>query len=164
MRGSIARTLSVCLPPWFRGIVGNIICLWEMVCLSIRVCHPGWPYWALRWRHNERYGVSNHQRLDCSLDRLLRRRSKKTSNLRVTGLCEGNSPVTGEFPAQMVSNVEYVSIWWRHHRLDDQYPRVQARHFHQTLKQISLDNKAWMISLHTHMSVSVFVYDQGDFI
>ena len=28
-----------------------------------------------------------------------KRRSKKTSKLRVTGLCEGNSPVTGEFPA-----------------------------------------------------------------
>ena len=27
-------------------------------------------------------------------------RSKKTTKLRVTGLCEGNSPVTGEFPAQ----------------------------------------------------------------
>ena len=43
-----------------------------------------------------------------------RRRSKKTSKLRVTGLCEGNSPVTGEFPAQMASNAENVSIWWRH--------------------------------------------------
>ena len=39
----------------------------------------------------------------------------KTSKLRVTGLCAGNSPVTGEFPAQMASNVENVSIWWRHH-------------------------------------------------
>ena len=29
---------------------------------------------------------------------------KETSNLRVTGLCVGNSPVTGEFPAQMTSN------------------------------------------------------------
>ena len=27
----------------------------------------------------------------------------------------GNSPVAGEFPAQMASNVENVSIWWRHH-------------------------------------------------
>ena len=45
----------------------------------------------------------------------LRRRSKKTSKLRVTGLCEGNSPVTGRFPAQMGSNAENVSIWWRHH-------------------------------------------------
>ena len=29
---------------------------------------------------------------------------KKTSKLRVTSLCEGNSPVTGEFPAQRASN------------------------------------------------------------
>ena len=35
--------------------------------------------------------------------------------LRVTGLCAGNSPVTGEFPAQSASNAENVSIWWRHH-------------------------------------------------
>ena len=33
----------------------------------------------------------------------------------VTGLCEGNSPVTGEFPTQRASNAENVSIWWRHH-------------------------------------------------
>ena len=46
-----------------------------------------------------------------------RRRSKKTPKLRVTGLCAGNSPVTGEFRAQMASNAENVSIWWRHHVL-----------------------------------------------
>ena len=39
----------------------------------------------------------------------------KTSKLRVTGLCVGNSPGTGEFPAQMASYAENVSIWWRHH-------------------------------------------------
>ena len=44
-------------------------------------------------------------------------RSKKTSKLRVTGLCAGDSPVTDEFPAQMASNAENVSIWWRHHEL-----------------------------------------------
>ena len=27
----------------------------------------------------------------------------------------GNSPVTGEFTAQMASNAENLSIWWRHH-------------------------------------------------
>ena len=43
------------------------------------------------------------------------RRSKKASTLRVTGLFEGNSPVTSEFPAQRVSNTENVSIWCRHH-------------------------------------------------
>ena len=40
---------------------------------------------------------------------------KKTSKLRVTGLCEGNSSVTGEFPAQRASVAVNVSITWRHH-------------------------------------------------
>ena len=59
--------------------------------------------------------VSNHQPHDCLLNRLFRRRSKKTSKLRVTGLCAGNSPGNGEFPAQVASNVENVSIWWHYH-------------------------------------------------
>ena len=54
----------------------------------------------LRWRHNEHDGVSNHQPHDCLLNRLFRRRSKKTSKLRAIDLREGNSPVTGEFPAE----------------------------------------------------------------
>ena len=67
-----------------------------------------------RWRHNERHGVSHHRRLECLLNRLFRRRSKKTSKLRVTGLCEGNLPVTGGFPSQRANSTENVSIWWRH--------------------------------------------------
>ena len=70
---------------------------------------------ALQWRHNNHDGVSNHQPHGCLLNRLFRRRSKKTSKLRVTGLCAGNSPGTGEFTAQMASYAESVSIWWRHH-------------------------------------------------
>ena len=70
---------------------------------------------TLQWRHNGRDSVSNHQPHDCLHNRLFRRRSKKTSKVRVTGLCEGTSPVTGKFPAQMASNAENVSIWWRHH-------------------------------------------------
>ena len=69
----------------------------------------------LRWRQNGRDSVSNHQSHDCLLNILFRRRSKKTSKLRVIGFCAGNSPGTGEFPAQMASTVENVSIWWRHH-------------------------------------------------
>ena len=69
----------------------------------------------LQWRHNEHDSVSNHQPHDCLLNRLFGRRSKKTSKLRVTGLCAGNSPGTGEFLAQKSSNAENVSIWWRHH-------------------------------------------------
>ena len=69
----------------------------------------------LRWHNNERDSVSNYQPHHCLLNRLFRCRSKKTSKLRVTGLCVGNSPVPGEFPAQMASYAENVSIWWRHH-------------------------------------------------
>ena len=70
---------------------------------------------TLRWRHNGRDNDPNHQPHGCLLKRLFRPRSRKTSKLRVTGLCVGNSPGTGEFPAQMASNAENVSIWWRHH-------------------------------------------------
>ena len=61
----------------------------------------------LLWRHNGCDSVLNHQPHDCLLNRLSRRRSKKTSKLHVTGLCAGNSPGT--------SNAENVFIWWRHH-------------------------------------------------
>ena len=69
----------------------------------------------LQWRHNGHYSVSNHQPHHCLFNGLFRCRSKKTSKLRVTGLWAGNSPGTGEFPAQMTSNAENVSIWWPHH-------------------------------------------------
>ena len=69
-------------------------------------------------RHYNGLGnVSNHQPHDCLLNRLYRRRSKKTSKLCVTGLCVWNSPETGEFPAQMASITENFSIWWRHHAI-----------------------------------------------
>ena len=70
---------------------------------------------SLRWRHNWRDGISNHQPHYCLLNRLFRCRSKKISKLRVTGLCVGNSLVTGEFSAQRASNAENVSSWWRYH-------------------------------------------------
>ena len=92
------------------------------VCLSCRAMpHNHLVMWhcaeliSLRWRHNGRDSISNHQPRDFGLNRLFRRRSKKTSKLRVTGLCARNSPVTGEIPAQMASNAKNVSIWWRHH-------------------------------------------------
>ena len=80
-----------------------------------------------RWRHNGRVGVSNHRRLDGLLNRLFRLRSKKTSKPRLTGRCEGNSPVTSEFPSQRTSNAESpshgashaenASIRWRLHTI-----------------------------------------------
>ena len=88
--------------PWEESLDGRVNAYWDLII-------------TLRWFHNELDGVSDHQPHDCLLNSLFGRRLKKTSKLRVTGLCPGNSPGTGEFPAQMASNAENVSIWWRHH-------------------------------------------------
>ena len=82
--------------------------------MVVRMYHPNF---ALQWRHNGRDCVSNYQPHDSLLNGLFRRRSKKTWKLSVTGLCAGNSPGAGEFPTQMASYAENVSIWWRHHDL-----------------------------------------------
>ena len=85
---------------------------------TVQYVHVNGPWlfiYPLQWRHNGHDGISNHQLHDCLLNRLFRRRSKKTSKLRVTSLCAENSPVTGEFPTQKASYTENVSIWWRHH-------------------------------------------------
>ena len=60
---------------------------------------------SARWR------LKSH----CLRKRFFTGKSKKTLKLCVTGLCEGKSPVTGEFSAQRVSHAENVSVWWRHH-------------------------------------------------
>ena len=110
---------------------------------------------TLLWRYNGHDGVSNHQPHDCLLNLLFRRRSKKTSKLRVTGLCEGNSPVTGEFPAQRASKTENVSIWWRHHGEWLQVLNSYNLHIVQTpcciyaglLSQSSVTSRSWWVRL-----------------
>ena len=82
---------------------------------NLRLYVTAYDYRTLQWRHNECAGVSNHQTHGCLLNRLFRHRSKNISKLRVIGLCEGNSLMTGKFPAQKASNAENVSIWWHHH-------------------------------------------------
>ena len=101
-----------CVRYWYNG---SIIKVKEWINHYIPHNTTDAIYIPLRWRHNDGDSVSNHQLHDCLLSRLFGRTSKKTSKLRVTGLCVGNSPWTGEFPAQMASNAENVSIWWRHH-------------------------------------------------
>ena len=86
--------------------------------INLKTVHKmsaSWLLLPLQWHHDGRDGVSNHQPHHFVLNGLFRRRSKEPSKLRITGLCAGNSPETGEFPAQVASNAENVSIWWRHH-------------------------------------------------
>ena len=65
---------------------------------------------------------------------------RKESKLRVTGLCVGNSPVTGEFTAQMASNAENVAIWWY-----EGHGQVRASHsiYEIYLLVLALDTCFW---------------------
>ena len=76
---------------WIMHIVCVLLCL-AWFCMS-----RFYPY-PLLWRHNGRDSVSNHQPHVCLFNSSFRRRSKKTSKLRVTGLCVGNSPVPVNSP------------------------------------------------------------------
>ena len=74
------------------------------------------------------------------LNRLFRRRSKKTSKLCVIGHCERNSLVTAEFPAQKANNAKKVSIWWCHHAKRRCDVSVNFNSRHNTLIRRHLDN------------------------
>ena len=77
-----------------------------------------WDGWALTWRYNGRDCVSNHRRLGCLLNRLIRRSLKKkhqssASLAFVRGIHRWpvNSPLKGPVKRKMFPS----SIWWRHH-------------------------------------------------
>ena len=98
------------LQPYVAYFVTNIYANVVIIGVNKSIDLHGLKHTPLLWRHNGRDSVSSHQSHVYLLNRLFRRRSKKTSKLRVTGLCAGNSPGTGEFPAQMASVCVCVCI------------------------------------------------------
>ena len=72
-------------------------------------------------------------------------RLKKTSKLCVTGLCEGNPPVTGECPSQRASNAENVSIWWRHHAAKMGHHKNPSLHEVSVINNHQLAKTYWLI-------------------
>ena len=83
------KRTSVCPSLYCVLIFFHLFAQWASLRIPVLELH--FVYHAehaiITWRHNGPYGVPNHQPHDCLLNRLFRRRSKKTSNLRVTGLC-----------------------------------------------------------------------------
>ena len=80
---------------------------------NVKCCYR----YTYNWNYSRSHEAGYIDGWHCLLNRSFGRRSKKTSKPRVTGLCAGNSAVTGEFPAQRASNAEIVSIWWSQHAL-----------------------------------------------
>ena len=109
-RGNVLSHLNRILITIYNSLFGSsmwILLFWRYYFSSWSYsCDNVWTGWGntLQWRHNGHNGVSNHQPHHCLHNRLFRRRTKKTPKLRATGLCTGNSPMTGEFPAQRGSD------------------------------------------------------------
>ena len=124
---SSAKWQPVCLNPTCRGLTrcglmtpyGDIDLCQYRVKKWIVVSHLLNKCWIIihKYRVIHLKHCSDVPMRDYLLNRLFRRGSKKTSKLRVTGLCERNSPVTGEFLSRKTSNAENVSIWWHHHEI-----------------------------------------------
>ena len=87
---------------------------------------------------------------------------KKTSKLRVAGLCEGNSPVTSEFPSQKTINAENVSIWWRHHGPSaTNYPlatRAYESHFRNKQRVLMHGHQGWNVRHSLCHIYMIYVY------
>ena len=92
--------------------------------------------------------IKNHRCLECLLKCLFRGRSKNTSKLCVTGLCEGNPPVTGEFPTQRASNLENLPIWWRNHA-NQLHKSTAYQHLKSpwSLSMVDPDNSLWITKM-----------------
>ena len=100
---------------------------------------------ALHWRHNYHDDVSNHQPYSCLLNRLFRRRSKKTSKLRVTGLCVRNSagPVTSPHKGPVTRKMfpfddvimELVGFLHNNHLI----PMVMTFEYHPYDRNVNID-------------------------
>ena len=77
-----------------------IFSMWPLcIIMHSMLCCYLYSIQMTKWRHNGGVGVLNHRCLDGLLKRLFRRRSKKRSKLRITGLCEGTLPMTSGFPS-----------------------------------------------------------------
>ena len=113
---------------WQQSLVANISLSYSLNSLVPGRC--SYNLESLQWRHNGRDIVSNHQPHDCLLNGLFRRRSKKTSKLRVTGLCAGNSPHKWPVTRKMFP-------------FDD----VIMQHFYQVISRthiLRISSKMWM--------------------
>ena len=111
--------LSLFILKWTFGISRDIYSqIFTMSCLKYDIVIYPTLFKTFRWRHNDHASVSNHQPRHCLLNRLFRRRSKKTSKLRVTGLCVGNSPGPvnsphkGPVTRKMFPFDDVIMIYW----------------------------------------------------
>ena len=127
-----SKTKTAIIYQW--TLANMVICFDDKIIHSdqyfTEVCFP------LQWRHNERYGVPNHQPHDCFIQPFIQAQIKENIKATRHWPLWGEFPVTVELPAQRAaSNAENASIWWRQHVVI-QYCSVSALagiYFEQTM-------------------------------
>ena len=100
--------------PLIQGISGTYQEKMPNVYPTMMSSHGNVLFITLHWRHNDHDGISNRQPRGCLLNRLFRRRWKKTSKLHVNSPQKG--PVTRKmFPfddaimTQLVKNINLIT-------------------------------------------------------
>ena len=137
-----------CVRTWMRQV--NLAArspITSMVWLSITVTSQ-WARWRLKSPASRLFTLP-----------LIQAQIKKTSKLRVIGLCAGNSPVTGEFPAQRASNAENVSIWWRHHEY-----HMCCLHFPATIGHTIIGNPETFFMISNDVSSSAWMMEYEGYV
>ena len=129
---------------------------------------------TLHWRHNDHDGVSNHQPHCYLLNRLFGRRSKKTSKLRVTGLCVGNSPGPvnsphkGPVTRKMVPFDDVIMIWSFCKRdflcivLKENFSTLFWKLLLEFVSQSPVDNRLALVPVMARNITHVFVWTNDD--
>ena len=152
------RTINLVFPnPYLRMIFIHIL---FAVTQALVNYNPS--IYTLQWRHNERDGVSNHRCLDCLFNRFFRRRSKTTSKLHVTGLCEGiyrwpvNSPQKGPVTRTMFpfDNVIMMLLYFYIYFLQSlaiSFLNTKGHVGHNSFQD--LDQSWWLILNHAHATI-----------
>ena len=113
---------------------------------------------SLRWSHNERDGVSNHQRIDCLFSRLFRRRKINMKAPRHWPLCE---EFTGDRWIPRIKGhyrgkcSHLMTSSWHHHRSSQD----GWRDFLSWLDEIIISNQVPCWMLPSNNGISFMIWD-----
>ena len=107
----------------------------------------------IQWGHNECHELS--WRLNCLLNRLFRRTSKKTSKLAVTGLCEGIHP----WVAQAITWTNTSKDLW-HHMMSKGHSELNL--FWNTASKLGQYHAYWWPGDKMKQVITMYGYDHSE--
>ena len=97
MASSLSRPQCVRMYQEIRLRTVPLACVYSRhIYIYIYIPTFDWKYtYSITMTSLERHSISNHRQIQSVVKSLFKLSSKKTSKVRIIGLCEGNPPVTG---------------------------------------------------------------------